>query len=79
MEVSPADVASNPRDARIKGATITISPTDDQPPPRKEGEAVAKSWSRQVWDGAGFGGRAREDFDFGEDAVATPAADHHLP
>ena len=60
MEVSPAGVASNPRYARIKGVNITISPTDDQPPPRQEGEAVARPWLRQIRDGAGVGGRARE-------------------
>ena len=57
MEVSPAGVASNPRDARIK---TTKSPTDDQPPPRQEGEAVARPWLRQIRDGAGVGGRERE-------------------
>ena len=61
MEVSPAGVASNPGDARVKGVkTKTKSPTDDQPPPRQEGEAVARPWLRQIRDGAGVGGRARE-------------------
>ena len=59
MEVSPAGVASNPRDARVKLITI-ISPTDDQPPPRQEEEAVARPWLRQWRDGAGVEGRARE-------------------
>ena len=44
VEVSPAGVACNPRDAIVKfGKRITIkicSPTDDQPSPRQEGEAV---------------------------------------
>ena len=63
MEVSPAGVASNPRDARIKGVKTSISsPTDDQPPPRQEGEAVAKPWLRQWRDEAGVRGRAREQF-----------------
>ena len=58
MEVSPAGVASNPRDARVKGVIrTTFSPTDDQPPPRQEGEAVAGAWVRQIRDGAGVGGR----------------------
>ena len=62
MEVSPAGVASNPRDARFKLIYPPISPTDDQPPPRQEGEAVAITWLRQVRDGAGVGERAREQF-----------------
>ena len=69
MEVSPAVVPSNPRDARFK----TISPTDDQPPPRQEGEAVATPWLRKIRDGAGGGGW--EQFDIGDVA----AADHDLP
>ena len=60
MEVNPAGVASNPRDARVKGARTSPSPTDDQPPPRQEGEAVVIPWLRQIRDGAGVGGRARE-------------------
>ena len=60
VEVSPAGVACNPRDARVKGVTITISPTDDQPPPRQEGEGVAIPWLRQNRDGAGVRGRWRE-------------------
>ena len=46
---------------------------------RNEGEAVACPWLRQVRDGAGVGGRPREDFDAGEDAVATIAAHQDLP
>ena len=60
MEVSPAGVASNPRDARVKAVTITKSPTDDQPPPRQEGEAVAPPSLRQIRNGAEIGVRARE-------------------
>ena len=60
MEVSPAGVASNPRDASVKLIRTIISPTDDQPPPRQEGEAVATPWLRKWRDGAGVGGRARE-------------------
>ena len=63
MEVSPAGVACSPRDARIKDVRTTIpSPTDDHPPPRQEGEGVASPWLRQVRDGAGVRGRAREQF-----------------
>ena len=60
MEVSPAGVASNPRDARFKRLKVVrniISPTDDQPPPRQEGEAVVRPWLRQWRDGAGVGAR----------------------
>ena len=53
VEVSPAGVAFNPRDARVVAVTTIISPTDDQPPPRQEGEAVANPCSRQIRDGAG--------------------------
>ena len=64
MEASPTGVASNPRDARVKGAPIIIpSPTDDQPPPRQEGEAVESPSMRQIRDGAGVVGRAREQLD----------------
>ena len=73
MEVSPAGVASNPRYAIVK----TPSPTDDQPPPRQEGEAVARPWMRQVRNKAGVGERAREQFNAGEEAKAN-TADHHL-
>ena len=60
VEGSPAGVACHPRDARVEVVRTTVSPTDDQPPPRQEGEAVARPWSRQIRDGAGVGGRARE-------------------
>ena len=60
--MSPAGVACNPRDAIVKVVRTTVSPTDDQPPPRQEGEAVAPSL-RQFRDGAGVGGRAREQLD----------------
>ena len=63
VEVSPAGVAGNPRDARVKVVRTTPSPTDDQPPPRQEGEAVANPSLRQIRDGAGVGGRAREKLD----------------
>ena len=63
MEVSPAGVASNPRDARLIVVRKIKSPTDDQPPPRQEGEAVAIHSLRQIRDGAGVGGRAREQLD----------------
>ena len=82
MEVSPAGVACNPRDARVKLIRTIISPTDDQPPPRKEREAVALPCLRQIRDGAGVGGRAREQLDACEGAkraISNSAADHHLP
>ena len=62
MEGSPAGVACNPREARVKVGTIKISPTDNQPPPREEGEAVTVPSVRQIRDGAGVGGRTREQF-----------------
>ena len=61
MKVSPVGVASNPRDTRVKVVRTNIfSPTDDQTPPRQEGEAVATPWLRKWRDGAGVGVRARE-------------------
>ena len=61
VEGSPAGVACNPRDAGIIVVIRTISsPTDDQSPPRQEGEAVIPPSFRQIRDGAGVGGRARE-------------------
>ena len=79
VEGSPAGVACNPRDARV-----IHSPTDDQPPPRQEGEAVVSPFLRQLRDGAGVGGRAREQLNARDhyviDADAdADAADHHLP
>ena len=56
VEGSPAGVACNPSDARVKDVRTIMSPTDDQPPPRQEGEAVAIPSSRQIRDGAGVGG-----------------------
>ena len=61
VEGSPGCVACNPRYARVKGGII-ITSTNNKPPPRQEGEAVALSWSRQVRDGAGGGGGAGEQF-----------------
>ena len=58
---------------------ITNSPTDDQPPPRQEGEAVESPWLRQVRNKAGVGERAREQFNIGEAVEAIKTADHHLP
>ena len=60
MKVSPAGFACNPRDARVKDVGTIVSPTDDQPPPRQEGEAVAIPSTRQLRDEAGVGGRGRE-------------------
>ena len=67
VEESPAGIACNPGDAGVKVVTTISSPTDDQPPPRKEGEAVEQPGLRQIRDGAGIGeagvgGRAREQF-----------------
>ena len=36
VEVSPAGLARNPRDARVKDVRTIGSPTDDQPPPRQD-------------------------------------------
>ena len=78
VERSPAGVAVNPGDARVPRSLppwAQESPTDDQPPPRQEGEAVVSPSLRQIRYGAGVGGRAREQLH-----IATrPAADHHLP
>ena len=76
---SPAEVACNPGEARVKWVkTIINSSTDNQPPPRQEGEAVVSPWSGQIRDGAGVG--RREKFDAGDDLVVTiEAAHHHLP
>ena len=80
VEGSPAVVACDPREARVKVVIIFIfSPTDNQPPPRQEGEAVARPWLRQVRDGAGVGGREREQFNTGEAVGAILSTDHHLP
>ena len=79
MEVSPAGVASNPRDAKVKYRQITfLSPTDDQPPPRQEGEAEANPSLRQIRDGAGVGAREQLHACLWEDAIPV-AARHHLP
>ena len=56
VEVSPAGVACDPRDARVK-IVIIVSPTDDQPSPRQKGEAVARPWLRQNRYEAGVRGR----------------------
>ena len=60
VEGSPAGVACHPSDARVEVVRTIISPTDDQPPPRQEGEAWETSSLRQIRDGAVVGGRARE-------------------
>ena len=77
VEGSPAVVACDPREARVKVVIIIIfSPTDNQPPPRQEGEAVAFPWLRKIRDGAA--GRGWEQFNIGE-VAAIVAADHDLP
>ena len=50
--------------------------TDNESPPRQEGEAVGMPWLRKIRDGAGGGGW--EQFDIREEA-AIVAADHDLP
>ena len=77
-EVSPAGAASNPRDAGVKGVPLIMSPTDDQPPPRQEGEAVVKPFFRHIRDGAGVGAREQLHACLWEDAIPV-AARHHLP
>ena len=80
VEGSPASVSCNPWDARVKGVRRSIfSPTDDQPSPRQEGEAVFTPRSRKIGDEAGVGGRAREQLHIWKVVVAIIAADHHLP
>ena len=63
------------------------SPTDNKHSPRQEGEAVAMPRLRQIRDGAGVGGRAREQLNTFVDtfpargnvvAIAIPAH-HDLP
>ena len=62
VEGSPAGVACNPRNAGVKVRLMIIfSPTDNQPPPRQKGEAVVRPCLRKIGDGAGVGGRAREE------------------
>ena len=58
-------MACNPKYAGVKGVRFDLltSSTDNQPPPRKEREAVANPSYRQIRDGAGAGGRAREQLD----------------
>ena len=62
VEVIPTVIASNPRDARVKGVSIVVSPTDDQSQPTREGEGGPHPRLRQVRDVAGVGGRAGEQF-----------------
>ena len=52
-EISPAVVARHPSDARVKAS----STTDNKPPTREQGDAVARSWLRKIRDEAGGGGR----------------------
>ena len=66
VEVSPAGVACNPRDAGVmcvRKGNIIVSPTDNQPPPRQYGEAEEISEGRKVRYGAGLRWRAREQLD----------------
>ena len=78
MERSPAFVACNPRDARVKyNSTITTPTADYQLPPRQEGEAMARPWLRQRWDGAGIRRRAGEQLNTFECVAKTILAAHH--
>ena len=77
MKESPAGIACNPRVAGVKEARSIISPTDDQPPPRQEGEAVARPWLRQIRDGAGVGVREQLSALQGVDKFIS-AAHHHM-
>ena len=76
VEGRPCCVACNPRYARVKGESAIITSTNNKPPPRQEGEAVACSSLRRIWDGAAVGGRAREQFNGGEAVVIPPATNY---
>ena len=78
MQLCPAGTPTCPRNARF--VDHGTAPTDDQPSPGQEGEAVANSWLRQVGDGAQVVGKWREDFNRGEAVhiVGIPA-DYQLP
>ena len=73
MQLCPAGAPTCPRNARF--ADHGTAPTDDQPSPGQEGEAVPNSWLREVGDGAGVVGKRREDFNRGEAVhiVGVPA------
>ena len=78
IQVRPAGAPTCPRSARFTESRNI--PTDDQSSPGQEGEAVAKSWLRQVGDGAGVVGKRREDFDRGEAVhIVGISADYQLP
>ena len=80
VEQKPACGAWKPGDTRVKIETNSISPTDNQPPSRQEGDTVVLPSLRQVRDGAGEGERAREQLHIWDcDRVANIAAHHHLP
>ena len=78
VEGRPCCVACNPRYARVKGGGAIITSTHNKPPPGQEGEAVASYSMRQVRDGAAVGGRTREQFNRGEVAAITKAANYQL-
>ena len=75
MQLRPAGAPTCPRNARF--VDHGTAPTDDQPSPGQEGEAVASSCLRLIWYGAGIGGMAREQFNRGESA-ATHSANYQL-
>ena len=84
VKEGPTVFANCPRKAGVKcvkAAFLIIeipSSTNNELPPRQEGEAVVRSSFRQVWDGAGVGGRRREDFNRGEVEVVLSTY-YHLP
>ena len=75
-DIRPACVACNPGQARVQVVGAVVAPTHHDPPPRQEGEAGALSSLRQVRDGAGVGGRAREQLNRGEAAAITIATNY---
>ena len=78
MQLCPAGAPTCPRNARF--VDHGTAPTDDQPSPGQEGEAVANSGLREVGDGAGVVGKRREDFDRGEAVhIVGISADYQLP
>ena len=87
-EVFPSGVSCCPRYTGTQGvelAWVVVKvppPTHHHLPTRQEREAVIKSWSRQLRDGAqggvhGAGGK-REDVDPREHRYVVPAANSHM-
>ena len=80
VEVSPAGVACNPREARVEDIErFVISTTDNQPLPGDEGEGVVTPSVRQVGDGAGMARQGtREQLHVGH-LISFDASHNHLP